>query len=63
MGYLNNTSTVLDAVLTKKGRELLSRGEQAFNVTKFALSDDEVDYSIIKKYGRARYSFSTSNKC
>jgi len=46
MGYLNNTSTVLDAVLTKKGRELLSRGEQAFNVTKFALSDDEVDYSL-----------------
>ena len=46
MGYLNNTSTVLDAVLTKKGRELLSRGEQAFNVTKFALADDEVDYSL-----------------
>jgi len=46
MGYLNNASTVLDAVLTKKGRELLSRGEQAFNVTKFALSDDEVDYSL-----------------
>ena len=46
MGYLNNASTVLDAVLTKKGRELLSRGEQAFNVTKFALADDEVDYSL-----------------
>ena len=46
MGYLNNASTVLDAVLTKKGRELLSRGESSFNVTKFALSDDEVDYSL-----------------
>ena len=46
MGYLNNATTVLDAVLTKKGRELLSRGEQAFNITKFALSDDEVDYSL-----------------
>jgi hypothetical protein len=46
MGYLNNATTVLDAVLTKKGRELLSRGEQAFNITKFALSDDEVDYAL-----------------
>tara|TARA_B100001123_G_C15311506_1_gene1024522 strand:+ start:1482 stop:2171 length:690 start_codon:yes stop_codon:yes gene_type:complete len=46
MGYLNNATTVLDAVLTKKGRELLSRGEQAFNITKFALADDEVDYSL-----------------
>jgi len=46
MGYLNNATTVLDAILTKKGRELLSRGEQAFNITKFAVSDDEVDYSL-----------------
>jgi hypothetical protein len=46
MGYLNNATTVLDAVLTKKGRELLSRGEQAFNITKFAVADDEVDYSL-----------------
>ena len=46
MGYLNNATTVLDAILTKKGRELLARGEQAFNITKFALADDEVDYSL-----------------
>ena len=45
MGYLNNSTRVLDAILTKKGRELLSSGGN-FNVTKFALGDDEVDYSL-----------------
>ena len=46
MGYLNNATTVLDAILTKKGRELLSRGQNEFNITKFAVADDEVDYSL-----------------
>ena len=45
MGYLNNTSRVLDAILTKKGREILSSGGD-FAVTKFALGDDEIDYSL-----------------
>jgi len=44
MAYLNNNTTVVDAVLTNKGRELLAQGQ--FNVTKFALADDEVDYSL-----------------
>jgi len=46
MGYLNNATTVLDAVLTKKGRELLARGQNEFQITKFALADDEIDYSL-----------------
>jgi hypothetical protein len=46
MGYLNNSSIVIDAVLTKKGRELLARGQNEFRVAFFALSDDEVDYSL-----------------
>jgi len=46
MGYLNNATTILDAVLTKKGRELLARGQNEFQITKFALADDEVDYSL-----------------
>ncbi len=45
MGYLNNTSRVLDAILTKKGREILSSGGD-FEVTKFALGDDEIDYAL-----------------
>ena len=46
MGYSNNTSITVDAVLTKKGRELLARGRDEFNITKFALADDEIDYSL-----------------
>ena len=46
MGFLNNTSVTVDAILTKKGRELLAQGTDAFNITKFALSDDEVDYNL-----------------
>jgi|TARA_B100001964_G_C14252748_1_gene610741 hypothetical protein len=46
MGYLDNTTTTVDAILTKKGRELLARGENEFNITKFALSDDEIDYTL-----------------
>lgn len=46
MGYLNNSSIVIDAVLTKKGRELLARGQNEFRVAYFALADDEIDYSL-----------------
>ena len=46
MGFLNNTSVTVDAVLTKKGRELLARGQDEFKITKFALADDEIDYSL-----------------
>lgn len=54
MGILDNSTNniILDAVLTNKGRELIARGSRAFSVTKFAVSDDEIDYSIIRKYGR-----------
>ena len=46
MGFLNNTAVTVDAILTKKGRELLAQGTEAFNITKFALADDEVDYNL-----------------
>ena len=45
MGYLDNTTVNVEAILTKKGREILSKGGN-LNITKFALSDDEVDYSL-----------------
>ena len=44
MGYLDNSSITVDAILTKKGRELLAAGN--FNITNFALADDEIDYSL-----------------
>jgi len=46
MGYLDNSSITVDAILTLKGRELLSQGGNAFNITQFALADDEIDYSL-----------------
>lgn len=46
MGYLNNSVVTVDAILTKKGRELLARGDGSFNPTQFALSDDEIDYTL-----------------
>ena len=46
MGFINNTSYILNAVLTKKGKEYLSKPGGNFTITKFALSDDEVDYSL-----------------
>lgn len=46
MAYLDNSSITVDAVLTKKGREILSKGATAFKITKFALADDEIDYGL-----------------
>lgn len=46
MGYLDNSSVTVDAILTLKGRELLAKGGTAFNITQFALGDDEIDYSL-----------------
>lgn len=46
MGYLNNSIVTVDAILTKKGRELLAKGDGSFKITQFALSDDEVDYTM-----------------
>jgi hypothetical protein len=46
MGYLDNSSVTVDAILTLKGRELLAKGGDAFKITQFALGDDEVDYSL-----------------
>ena len=46
MGYLDNSSVTVDAILTLKGRELLAKGGDAFKITQFAVGDDEVDYSL-----------------
>ena len=46
MGYLNNAVITVDAILTTKGRELLSRNDGSFQITQFALGDDEIDYTL-----------------
>lgn len=50
MGYLNNTSITVDAILTKKGRELLAKNDGSFQITQFSLSDDEIDYTLYNPY-------------
>jgi hypothetical protein len=46
MGYLDKSTVTVDAILTKKGRELLSQGRSAFEITQFAIADDEIDYGL-----------------
>ena len=46
MGYLNNQIVTVDAILTKKGRELLAKNNGSFQITQFAVADDEIDYTL-----------------
>lgn len=47
MAFLDNSGDIiLDAVLTDTGRMRLARGDGSFRIAKFALGDDEIDYSL-----------------
>lgn len=47
MAFLDNSGDIiLDAVLTDEGRRRLALGNGSFRITKFALADDEIDYSL-----------------
>ena len=46
MAILDNSTVTVDAILTKKGRELLARNDGSFQITQFALADDEIDYTL-----------------
>ena len=46
MGYLNNQVVTIDAILTKKGRELMAKNDGSFRITQYALADDEIDYTL-----------------
>lgn len=46
MGILNNQYVTIEAILTKKGRELMARNDGSFKITQFSLSDDEIDYTL-----------------
>jgi hypothetical protein len=55
MGFLDHSTNniIVDAVLTDYGRRVLADNQGRFRVKKFSLSDDEIDYTIIQKYGRS----------
>lgn len=54
MGFLDHSTSniIVDAVLTDIGRQFLARNDGSFSIVKFALADDEVDYTMIQKFGR-----------
>jgi hypothetical protein len=63
MAYVDNKSITVDAVLTKKGRELLAQTGN-LNITSFALADDEIDYALYNPnhpQGSAYYDIAIRN--
>jgi hypothetical protein len=52
MGFINKDTLAVDAILTNKGRDYLRKAVFGENqngehvITKFALADDEIDYSL-----------------
>lgn len=54
MGFLDHSTNniIVDAVLTDVGREKLASATSATNfIAQYAFADDEIDYTMIKKYG------------
>jgi len=50
MAFLDNSGDIiLDAVLTDTGRLRLAQGDGSFKISKFALGDDEINYSLYNK--------------
>lgn len=63
MAYVDNKSITVDAVLTKRGRELLAQTGN-LNITSFALADDEIDYGLYNPnhpQGSAYYDIAVRN--
>ena len=63
MGFLDNDSVIVDAILTKHGRRKLAEG-QTLGITQFALSDDGVDYTawnVDHPSGSANYGEAIEN--
>ena len=47
MAFLDNSGDIiLDVVLTDHGRKVLAKGDGSFQITKFAVGDEEIDYSL-----------------
>ena len=54
MGFLDHSTNniIVDAVLTDLGRRSLAKNDGSFQIFQFALGDDEIDYNIIRQFGR-----------
>ena len=63
MAYLDNNVITINAVLTQKGREILSK-TGGLNISAFSLADDEIDYSLYNPnhpLGSAYYDIALRN--
>lgn len=63
MSYLDNQTITVDAILTKRGRELLAK-EGDLKIDSFALADDEIDYTLYQPNhpnGSAFYDIALKN--
>lgn len=61
--YINNQIVTVDAVLTRKGRELLA-ANGGLNIASYALADDEIDYTLYQPnhpQGSAYYDLAIRN--
>lgn len=57
MSYLSNSSTgnIIDSVLSRYGKRLLTSSTEVFAVTKFALGDDEIPYQLVDQSNIDQY--------
>lgn len=46
MGFLDSSSSIVTAILTRRGRELLAKNDGSFRIVKFAFGDDEINYQL-----------------
>ena len=52
MAFQDNSGDIIfDVVLTDEGRRRLARGDGSFNIVKFALGDDEINYELFDTTG------------
>jgi hypothetical protein len=61
--YIDNTTITVDAILTRRGRELLAKNGN-LNISSFALADDEIDYTLYQSNhpnGSAFYDIALRN--
>ena len=58
MGFLDNSGDIiLDVVLTDHGRMLLAKGDGSFQITKFALSDEEIERVLYLSFIPERFYY------
>lgn len=46
MGLMDSVSSIVTTIITREGRAALARNDGSFRISKFAFSDDEINYSL-----------------